>query len=187
MVCRGGGSCLRWGGAPMIGTFASELEHFARSVDIVDDATFDRVRALIYQYIRREFRDIYFELQRRHFASNGHGHEWLETFWSSTDQNHNWAIRTSDDAGSPYLNAVTAAFGMGNPLWLTSQDEEHPRLSGAQLQDEWSGLEDLPPYQPTDRAAATAVVIPLSSQTVPGVLFLECTRRIRRTEVATGE
>jgi len=114
----------------MIGTFASELEHFARSVDIVDDATFDRVRALIYQYIRSEFNDIYFELQRRHFAINGHRHEWLETFWSSTDQTHNWPIRSSDDADSPYLNAVTAAFGTGDPLWLISRDEKQPLLSG---------------------------------------------------------
>jgi len=55
------------------------------------------------------------------------------------------------------------------------------------LQDEWSSIEDLPPYRPTNRGAATAVVLPLASQTVPGVIFLECSRRIRRTEVSSGE
>src|SRR4051812_9212595 len=150
----------------MIGTFASELEHFARSVDIVDDATFNRVRDLIHLYIRREFRDIYFELLRRQISGNDREHESLETFWSSTDQRHIWSIHVTDETDSPYLNAATAAFDTGCSLWLTSGDDTHPQLIGAPLRNEWNTLEELPSYKPTNIDTATAAVIPLPSEMV---------------------
>jgi|tagenome__1003787_1003787.scaffolds.fasta_scaffold20975447_2 hypothetical protein len=169
----------------MIGTFAAELEHFARSVDIVDDNTFDRVRTLIYQYIKREFRDIHFELLHRNVTSNGHRREWLETFWSSEENKHVWPIHDAKDLS--YHNAVTAAFATGSPLWLVSDDDENLRLSGAPLRDEWSSFPSLPPYMPSIAEAATAVVIPLTGRMALGAVILESTRRIEKTDVAATE
>src|SRR5215470_11956330 len=95
-------------------TFANQLRHFARSVDIVDDGTFDGVRQLIYRYVRAELGAAYFELMREQsmerYSATG-----LKMFWSSDEADHTWAVQGQDGT---YTNLVTLAFGEKQPLWI---------------------------------------------------------------------
>jgi hypothetical protein len=45
-------------------TFAAQLRQFAKSVDIVSDSIFDRVRELVHKYVQTELGAEYFELMR---------------------------------------------------------------------------------------------------------------------------
>ena len=64
-----------------ITTFAGQLLHFAASVDIVDDNTFDAVRTLVYLYVQNELSAQYFELVYEEQFEEQPAQ--LRTFWSS--------------------------------------------------------------------------------------------------------
>ena len=91
-------------------TFANQLRHFARAVDIVDDEIFDRVRQLIYKYVKTELGAAYFELMRDQPLDQEPA---LKMFWSSEDEDHLWPVRRPDGS---YTNAVAAAFAEGQPI-----------------------------------------------------------------------
>ena len=98
-------------------TFAGQLKHFAKSVDIVDDDVFDRVRQLIYKYVRGELQAEYFEVDR---AQEADGETGLRMFWSSEDHDHIWRLQNADKS---YLNCVTRAFALGQPMWIVASDK----------------------------------------------------------------
>jgi hypothetical protein len=167
--------------APKINTFAAELKHFAKSVDIVDDKTFDGVRKLIYRYVRTELDAEYFELMSEQAIGSERG---LRTFWSSEEKDHVWPIRSPDGA---FTNPVTAAFVSDRPLWIVSQDKE-PLSDSAAYEDQWSHTAELPAYHPTvDQAIRTTVVVPLRRRRVLGVYYLETGSYVAITDIAKTE
>lgn len=162
-------------------TFARQLKHFARSVDIVDDATFDRVRRLIYQYVRDKLRAEYFELMRAQPVGNEPG---LATFWSSDGKNHVLLVRASDGS-SPTL--MCRAFERNTPMWVVNP-EKLPLAHAPKYQDQWSEEPDLPGYTPVvNQTARTVVVVPLRHTRVLGIYYLEIAPYIEVIDVAKEE
>lgn len=74
-------------------TFAGQLKHFAKSVDIVDDEIFEGARKLIYRYVGDELEAEYFEVDR---AQEAEGETGLHMFWSSLDLPHVWRLQNAD-------------------------------------------------------------------------------------------
>jgi hypothetical protein len=162
-------------------TFAGQLRHFARSVDIVDDRVFERVRMLMYKYVKDELGAAYFELMRGQAMGNEPG---LRMFWSSEEKDHSWPIKQADGS---YTNLVTLAYGKEQPLWIVGQDRR-PLNEAENLEDQWSHNLDLPPYQSAvDHAARTLVALPLRRQRSLGVCYFETLSDIGITEVAKVE
>jgi hypothetical protein len=165
-------------------TFAAQLRHFARSVDIVDDEVFEDVRRLVYKYVKTELGAVYFELMRKESFDGEPG---LKMFWSmsTVDKHHTWLFRR---AGSDsYSNVVTMAAGTGRPMWVVDS-ERNPLNRGGRLADDWWGNDDLPPYEPSaDQDVRTLVVLPLKRGTKLGVCYFECSSYVGITDVAKIE
>src|SRR5215471_8469684 len=164
-------------------TFANQLRHFARSVDIVDDSTFDSVRQLIYRYVRNELGAAYFELLREQpmerYSATG-----LKMFWSSDEQDHTWPIREQDGT---YTNPITLAFGEKQPLWVVDRGK-HVLKGAGELTDEWSDNKDLTSYEPVaDTDVRTLVVLPLRRKRLLGACYFECSEYMGITDVAKKE
>ena len=100
-------------------TLAGQLLHFAQSVDIVDDKTFEAVRRVVYRYVTTELKGAYFELMQEQTSGNGVRQVWVKTFWSSQNKDHFWPIQ----ADQKYHNPVTQAFNVGRPIWLLDADK----------------------------------------------------------------
>jgi hypothetical protein len=164
-------------------TFAGHLRHFAKSVDIVNDAIFEGVRKLVYKYVRTELRADYFELLREWTTDDGRG---LATFWSSDDKHYNFPIRDSDGR---YTSLLGAALDLNKPLWIVSPDKL-PVTEGAKREEQWSKveMESLPSYQPAaGNSIRTVVVVPLRRRRVIGCYYLETSSYVGITEVAKAE
>jgi hypothetical protein len=166
-------------------TFASQLRHFAKSVGVVDDRTFDRIRQIVYRYVKEELDADYFELMVERIVDGQPG---LITFWSSENLSHASTIRSQ---GSQYNTMIAASFDQMRPLWIVSPDRT-PLRETAEYIDLWSNLSDLPAYVPSiERPIRTAIVLPLlrslPQSRVLGVVCLETTAYIEITSVATKE
>jgi hypothetical protein len=162
-------------------TFAGQLKHFAKSVDIVDDEVFDRARQLIYKYVRGELQAEYFELDRAHETDGETG---LRMFWSSEDHDHIWRLQNADKS---YVNCITRAFALGQPMWIVASDKA-PLADAGKYRDLWSHGTDLPPHRPSvDQPIRTVVIVPLRRRRVLGAYYFESRAYIGITEVAKQE
>jgi hypothetical protein len=162
-------------------TFAAELRHFVEAIDIVDDQTFRDVRDLVWKYLTDQLEAEYFEIMSPTIVGR---QAQLKVHWSSRDDDLAWSIRDEDGR---YTNAVTAAFDNNAPLWLASPDGS-VLAEASTVVDQWSRLEDLPPYKPViPRPIRTAVVVPLPSTPPRLVFFLETKQPVGITEVAKEE
>jgi len=165
-------------------TFAGQLKHFAQTVDIVDNSTFNQIRYLIYKYVTKELKSDYFELLGGEFGNNGNRQAWLRTFWSSDEKLHLWPIRVNDGT---YTNPVTNAFDKATPMWLINPDKK-PLDEAAKCQDLWSHTPNLSQYQPSaGQPVRTAVVVPLSFQRLMGVFYMESSEYMEATDVGKLE
>lgn len=169
-------------------TFAGQLLHFAQSVDIVDDATFDNVRTLVYSYLEKELGTEYFELLRDESVDDpgqeGDKQIWLRTFWSSEERHHFWPVRGADHG---YSNAVARVFDTRKPLWLVNTDRS-PLDTSSAYEDQWSHVGELPPYHHCGGlAASTVIAVPLYHRRSLGAYFIETSRYIQMTDVAASE
>jgi hypothetical protein len=162
-------------------TFAGQLKHFAKSVDIVDDDVFDRVRQLIYKYVRSELEAAYFELAREQDID---GHSGLRMFWSSEDRDHNWRLQNDDQT---YVNCITRAVAVDRPMWVVGTDKT-PLVEAQTYEDLWSRGTDLPRHKPSvDHPIKTLVVVPLRRRRVLGAYYFESPAYIGITDVAKKE
>jgi hypothetical protein len=167
-------------------TFAGQLKHFAQTIDIVDNNTFNQVRALVCKYVTHELNSEYFELfSSEAGGSDGDRQYWLRTFWSSDEKKHLWPIRASNGS---YKNPVTAAFDNVRPVWLVSPNDKKPLDVAEKYQDMWSGIPDLPRYRPSsNQPIRTLIVLPLSFRNRIGVFCIESSEYIEITDVAKSE
>jgi hypothetical protein len=162
-------------------TFAGQLRHFAKSVDIVDDRVFDHVRSLIYRYVRSELDALYFEVDREQDIDGRPG---LRMFWSDLDRDHNWPLKSADES---YTNCVTRAVALNQPMWIVASDKSG--LSEAEkYEDLWSASTDLPRHRPdADQPVKTVVIVPLRRRRMLGAYYFESGKYIGITEVAKQE
>src|SRR6266581_4401165 len=106
-----------------VGTFGSHLQHFARSVDIVDRATLVDARQMIWDYLREQLDAVYFEVTLEHWVNDAAG---LKTNWSSANRDFSVEIRQPDGR---YGSQVALSFGTRNPLWVVSPDRRPLRVA----------------------------------------------------------
>jgi len=164
-------------------TFAGQLRHFARAVDIVDNDVFDRVRGLVYKYVKNELGAEYFELLRDQVI-DGDAEPALKMFWSNEDKDHFWRVRGVERL---YTNLVTQAFGQDQPLWVVAQDRQ-PLRQAEKLEDQWSHSAELSPYYPpVDQPFRTLVALPLRRRIPLGVFYFESRSYLGITDVAKEE
>src|SRR3954447_12090196 len=153
-----------------VGTFASHLRHFARSVDIVDEGTLGNVRQLIYDYLQEEFDAKYLDLSIQHEVNGVPG---LRTFWSSSGRDFSAQINDADDA---YTSQAALCYAERKPLWVVGSDQK--ALRNAQgYQDMWSEVAVLPKYRPPldQQSIFTSVLIPVArpNDRILGVMAIE--------------
>ena len=164
-----------------VSTFAGQLRHFAKSVDIVDDEIFERVRHLIYKYVRNELGAAYFEVMRDQFIETDPG---LKMFWSSEDRDHVWRIHQA--SGSP-TNLITRVFVEQRALWVVGKDKKALEETD-ELEDLWCHGNDLQPYQPAaESPIKTLIALPLRRRRPLGVCYFESTAYLGITDVAKTE
>src|SRR5215218_7632235 len=156
---------------PQVGTFGSHLQHFARSVDIVDDQTVSEARSLVYEYVQDELHAAYFELTRTYTIDDAPA---LRTWWSSANNEFSTTIRK---VGGQYSSQLAASCDTGKPLWIVSPQREPLRRTDTFV-DLWSDVTDLPRYRaPLDRDLLTSIVIPMwrPNNRILGLMYLEST------------
>jgi hypothetical protein len=167
-------------------TFGGQLLHFARSVDIVSDATMQRVRDLVSKYVEAWFGARHFEFMREQEYDDGDMvRTRLTTRWSSAAHVERvWAIRTD---GGAYTNPLTMSFDTDRPLCLVAADKA-ALLRATRCVDKWSDAE-APVYRPVSRDAGilTLVAVPVHYRRKLGIYYFETTRYIDPTEVAKDE
>ena len=168
----------------LVKTFAELLRQFALSVDIVDQATFNRVRDHVVEYMRNELEAAYFGLMTR---STIDGQPGLQTTWSSADQGSATTIRSGDG----YTRQVSIAFDQRRPLWVVAADGGALRDvdDPAGYLDLWSDVTGLPRYvSPAEEPMKTSIMLPLVRIGRPlGVMYLESTTHVEATPVAKHE
>jgi hypothetical protein len=168
--------------AKSVKTFGDYLRHFVRSVDIVDERTFDEIRQLVYDYVRDELEATYFSLACDQTVDGRPG---LRTTWSTANEEHATTIRTPT---GNYSSQISVSFDQRKPLWIVNPQQKSLRHSDEYV-DLWSGVSDLPMYQaPVNRDMKTSIIIPLVhwSRNI-GVIYLESTAYLEITEVAKDE
>jgi len=165
-----------------IATFAGQLLHFAKSVDIVDDRTFDAVRSLVYSYVKKELNAQYFELV---LEEQFEERPVLRTFWSSRDLRNFWPVRSPE---GNYTDPVAQAFDTRRPLWLLAPDKS-PLGADGTYEDQWSDLRGIPPYKPSaELPVLTLIVIPLTCRGRSlGAYLIESSGYAESTDVARVE
>jgi hypothetical protein len=153
-----------------VGTFASHLQHFARSVDIVDRDTLDNVRDIIFSYLKDEFGALYLDFSIQYPVNRAPG---LRTIWSSSDRDYSLQIK---DSGGAYASQAALCYESKQPMWIVGADQRALRVT-ADYQDMWSDMTDLPAYRPPldDRALFTSVLIPVRrpNDRILGVMVVE--------------
>ena len=168
----------------LVKTFAELLKQFALSVDIVDQATFNRVRDHVVEYMRNELEAAYFGLMTKSVVDGQPG---LLTTWSSADQGSATTIRTGDG----YTRQVSIAFDQRRPLWVVAADGGALRDvdDPAGYLDLWSGVTGMPRYvSPVEEQMKTSIMLPLVRSGRPlGVVYLESTTHVEATPVAKHE
>lgn len=150
-------------------------------MDIVDDHVFDRVRELVYKYVRDDLEVACFELMNE--IEMADGTPGLQTFWNNRGKGHVQPIRSNGQASS----IMAASFAKRKPLWVVSPDKE-PLARTEKYEDQWSGVEDLPKYVPMiEPETKTLIVVPLQRSRVLGVYYLETLSYVEATPVAKHE
>ena len=156
--------------------FGGQLRHFARSVDIVDDRTFDEVRDLVYSYLQIEFEASYLSLAIEHPINGRPG---LKTDWNSEGGERSTTIQTPE---GKYTSHISVAFAEGKPLWIVNPDHR-PLRWVSEYADQWSSIAELPNYvAPVNRDMRTSIIVPLLRWTRPiGIVCLESTSSMDST------
>jgi hypothetical protein len=156
-----------------IGTFGSHLQHFARSVDIVDRDTLSDIRQLVFEYLQDQFDAEYLDLSIQHEVDGVAG---LRTFWSSANRDFSGQIRDPDGA---YKSQVSLCYGEKKPLWIVATDQRALRTAEG-YHDMWSEVTELPRYRPPmdKQPLFTSVLIPVfrPNDRILGVMVIECSK-----------
>jgi hypothetical protein len=166
-----------------VGTFGSHLQHFARSVDIVDEHILREARELVREYVEDELGAAYLELVRAHIVDEAPG---LKTFWSSADKDFSTTVKGKD---GQYSSQLAVSFDTRKPLWIVNA-ERKPLRGASEFVDLWSSVPDLPPYKaPLEDDLFTSIIIPMTrpGNRTFGVMYLETGKYLDITEFDSQE
>ncbi len=146
-------------------TPAHRLNHFAMSVDTIDDQAYQvLLDDLVRHYLLGTLKASFYSGRTdgvRIDADDG-PRPGLKTFWSSREGDETVPVFRSDD--DTYNGQLAYAYHRGKSLWITAPDGGP--LSEAEpgsLVDSWSGCDDLPEYRTPDEDSneRTSIIVPL--------------------------
>jgi len=170
-------------------SFATYIVQFARTVDIVDDRTWEELRKLITRYAVDDLKMDYFEFVREAPVDDGSGRllPGLASVWTSEGAGLGTGrlLRTPTNE---YNGHAAYVFATGNPLWVVGENEE-PLEEATGFIDLWKGETEIPRYAPVVDGMRVSILVPIfKGRRVLGVLGLEsrsCRRpsRVGRAEI----
>jgi len=162
--------------------FGQRLLEFVRSIDIVDQETFDDVMSLVAGYVHDHLDVLYFSVLEQGPVDQKTG---LLTLYSTRDSRP-WPSYTADGEGG-YGSHSAYTFGEDKPIWVVSESRG-PLVEADDCKDMWSGSEDLPAYSAKNRDVHTSVMHPLRRGGRPiGVLEFAATQYIEPTPASQQE
>ena len=170
-------------------SYATYIVQFARTVDIVDDRTWEELRRLITRYAVDDLKMDYFEFAKEAPVDDGSGQllPGLTSVWTSEGSGLG-AGRLLRTPTNEYNGHAAYVFDTGNPLWVVGSNEE-PLDEATDFIDLWKGETELPRYAAVVDGMRVSVLVPiLKGRRVLGVLGLEsrsCRRpsRVGRAEI----
>lgn len=168
-------------------SYATYLEQFARSIDIVDDATWSEMRNLFVDYATKDLRMDYFEFMKEDPVDDGAGHllPGLRSVWFSEGSERSKLVRRVQD--DQYNGQSAYVYEIGKPLWIVAPDKAILN-DATTYEDQWSGVTDLPPYWSTVDEIRTSILLPVTRQgRILGVVNMECRQYRRPSEVGKRE
>jgi len=171
----------------MQSTFGVRLEHFANTIDIVDDDTFRHIIALVEEYLKDVLNiQVVRVMTEQSPASGG---DLLVKFRLDMTSQYD-AINLSDDA-SYQKGHMQFAYRQKQPLWIVSQ-VAHTTLDTPQIGyiDLWSGVANIPAYCTNTVAnIKTSIIVPILNNEgrIYGVINYETSDYLELTEGARQE
>ena len=169
-------------------SFATYIVQFARTVDIVDDRTWEELRKLITRYAVDDLKMDYFEFVKEAPVDDGSGHllPGLTSVWTSEGAGLG-AGRLLRTPTNEYNGHAAYVFDTGNPLWVVGANEE-PLDEATDFTDLWKGETDLPRYAAVVDGMRVSVLVPIiKGKRVLGVLGLESRSFRRPSRVGRAE
>ncbi len=168
-------------------SFGEELRQFARSVEIVDERTWQDAEDLVMRYVIDEFGMEYFAFMAEDDVGGQVG---LRTRWTSAGPPRSKLLRD----GERYNGQTALAFDQNRPLWIVRKDEGVlvENLPPDRYENQWPAPDghqpDLPPYTSTIAGVRTSIIVPVTrGARVFGVLDFEDHAYRRFNEVAEAE
>jgi hypothetical protein len=173
-------------------SFGKTLLHFSYACDLVDEATFERIRDLILDYTKRVL-----EIENNRFlieGEKGGKEKVLLPYGLATEGNYQ--VIAVKDAKGRILSLAGYAYTYNVPLWVVgaekNQDLRNRKMTD--LRDLWSNKKRLPGYwfpEGTDskKPIGTCVLIPMTRDDgkVIGVQIFETEKRLDITQGAKDE
>ena len=136
----------------MANDFGEALRQFVFSVDIVNETTYQRVKEIIEEYLKK-LNIAKFRFLVSYRVNDGPG---LKTEWVMNGDD--WARNIKTDAGE-YVGQNSFSYDIRTPLWVVGAQKEALRTA-SQYIDLWSGREDIPPSMTVD-GIHTSIFIPI--------------------------
>jgi hypothetical protein len=173
--------------------FSQQLNHFARSIDIVDADTAGFVKDLLHQYMSKIGVHFYIVLLDGLTIDNGPGLGTFATghsFWSMDGIQLAIPVRRENQG---HHSLTSYAYDLKKPLWVVEKSGGTLKADeGTEpvLEDHWSGRTQLPPFGDLGNlgTARTLIAVPLShAYRVFGVLSVQFNDQRLPTEATKQE
>jgi hypothetical protein len=152
--------------------FINELRHFSRSIDIVDESTYQDIKKLITDFFSEKLGFCFVEILKSEVQRNSR-REILRTYWTfpKTDNIDDPVI---DSSGNPTTQTSYSYFYKSG-YWIVSKDK-CPLMNANGYIDLWgSNLESIPGYQSANQFNIyTSVIVPIRQKNkIWGIINLE--------------
>ncbi len=168
--------------AKAIETFASHLENFALTIDIVDSRTADDVWRIVERYLSKYLGIDFVSLKLETLANNEPA---LTTVRGPHRGNQTYSLML--DKGPRWQSSYS--FLKDRRLWVVDSEKEMLSSSSANHVDLWTGVDDFPKRpEGHQEEIRTTILIPVKrNERVVAIVDLGAVRYIEPTEGAKGE
>ena len=176
----------------MASAFSEQLTQFALATDVVDDASFDRVKTVITDYAQQT---LGIHHVRMMIESESDGRPALIPHGMA--ERRDYRVSTVQNADGGYSSHTAFAFATGRPLWIVAVGRKKNLREAERYRDLWSGFEspEIPPYRvplvgehELREDIKTSIILPLQDpEGRLGVWNLETTEYLDITHAAKTE
>lgn len=139
-------------------TFGEELLQFAKTVDILDEKLFFKIKKIINNYAKERWEIEYVKIMKLRFDRDGN--RILEKFFLKEYT----GVGNTGDFFNVDTNKGQMAFVINQrePVWITCQDRNNYLDECSNYIDSWSGLDNIPEYQSIalNQKIKTSIIVP---------------------------